>query len=148
VTRVLYHRALYAQAHRRGAWFAWRALVSNGWQPVAQGGAVTLFAPGAATATPPVPEPPRSRPYFCTGWRGRTTLARQATIWIYGEGGIQLHLDAPRFMHVRLLADGRLVDQRQVAGKVVAGTTLTGMRWHPLLFVSTSVGMRLDEITF
>jgi hypothetical protein len=148
VTRVLFHRAMYAQAHRRGAWFAWRGLVSNHWQPVAQGGAVTLFGPGAGRAAPRVPEPPRSRPYFCTGWRGRTTLARQATIWVYGEGGIQLHLDAPRFMHVRLLADGRLVDQRKFAGKVVAGTTLTGMRWHPLLLVSTGVGMRLDELTF
>jgi hypothetical protein len=148
VTRVLFHRALYAQAHRRGAWFAWRALVSNGWQPLAQGGAVTLFAPGAATRAPPVPEPSRSRPYFCTGWRGRTTLARQATMWIYGEGGIQLHLDAPSGMHVRLLGDGRLLDQRRFAGKIDVRTTLVGMRWHPLLLVSTGVGMRVDEITF
>jgi hypothetical protein len=147
VTRVLFHQGLYKQAHRRGAWFAWRGLQEAGFGPVAMGGGVTLFAPGESTTPPPVAEPPRFRPVFCTGWRGRTMLGREATIWLYGEGGLQLHLTAPKFMRVRLLAEGRLVDQRRFAGNVVIGTTLAGMRWHPLLILSEP-GLRLTELSW
>jgi hypothetical protein len=147
ITRVLFHRGLYAQAHRRGGWFAWRGLQETGFGPVATGGAVTLFAPGASATPPPVAEPPRFRPVLCTGWRGRTMLGREATIWLYGEGGLQLHLAAPKFVLVRLLADGGLVDQRRFAGNVVIGTTLAGMRWHPLLVLSEP-GLRLTELSW
>jgi hypothetical protein len=148
ITRILFHRGLYAQAHRRGAWFAWRGLVGAGFGPVATGGAVTLFAPGAASAAPPLAEPPRFRPVYCSGWRGRTMLGPQATIWLYGEGGVQLHLNAPTHVELRVLADGRLVDRRSFAGDVVAGTTLSGMRWHSLLLVASKRGVRLGELTF
>jgi len=74
-------------------------------------------------------------------------LGREATIWLYGEGGLQLHLGTPKFLRVRLLADGRLVDQRRFAGNVVIGTTLVGMRWHPLL-ISSEPGLRLTELTW
>jgi len=147
ITRVLFHRGLYAQAHRRGAWFAWRRLQEAGFGPVAAGGGVTLFAPGAGATRPPVDEPPRFRPVLCTGWRGRTMLGREATIWLYGEGGLQLHLAAPKFVRVRLLADGGLVDQRRFAGNIVIGTTLAGMRWHPLLILSEP-GLRLTELNW
>jgi hypothetical protein len=147
ITRVLFHQGLYAQAHRRGAWFAWRGLEEAAFGPVATGGAVTLFAPTAGAASPPVAEPPRFRPVLCTGWRGRTMLGREATIWLYGEGGLQLHLAAPKFVRVRLLADGGLVDQRRFAGNVVIGTTLAGMRWHPLLILSEP-GLRLTELSW
>jgi hypothetical protein len=148
INRILFHRGLYAQAHRRGAWFAWRGLQSAGFGPVATGGAVTLFAPGAASQAAPLAEPPRFRPVFCSGWEGRTMLGPQATIWLYGEGGVQLHLTAPARVELRVLADGRLVDRRSFAGKVVAGTTFSGMRWHALLFVASKRGLRLDEIAF
>jgi hypothetical protein len=148
ITRVLFHRGLYAQAHRRGAWFAWRGLQEAGFGPVAADGGVTLFAPHAsATAPPPLAEPPRFRPVLCTGWRGRTMLDREATIWLYGEGGLLLHFAAPKFTRVRLLADGGLVDQRRFAGNVVMGTTLAGMRWHSLLILSEP-GLRLTELTW
>jgi hypothetical protein len=146
ISRIVFHRALYAQAHRRGAWFTWRALQQAGFGPVATGGGVTLFAPGAAAASSPVAEPPRSRPVFCSGWKGRTMLERQATIWLYGEGGLQLHVAAPSHMRIRLLADGRLVDQRWVAGNVVMGTTLAGMGWHALLLVTSRGELRLTEL--
>jgi hypothetical protein len=148
ITRILFHRGLYVQAQRRGAWFAWRGLQEAGFGPVTTGGSVTLFAPGSRQQPAPVPEPPRSRPVFCTGWRGRTMLGREATIWLYGEGGVQLHIATPRHMRIRLLADGRLADQRWVAGDVVMGTTLAGMRWHPLLLVTSRAGLRLTELSW
>jgi hypothetical protein len=147
ITRVLFHRGLYAQAHRRGAWFAWRGLQEAGFGPLETGGAVTLFAPGGVGGPAPVSEPPRYRPVFCTGWRGRTMLGREATLWLYGEGGLQLHLAASKVMGVRLLADGGLVDQRRFSGNVVIGTTLVGMRWHPLL-ISSEPGLRLTELSW
>jgi len=147
ISSVLFHRGVYVQAHRRGAWFAWRGLQAAGFGPVATGGAVTLFGPGDGMRAAPVSEPPRYRPVLCTGWRGRTMLGREATIWLYGEGGLQLHLGTPKFLRVRLLADGRLVDQRRFAGNVVIGTTLVGMRWHPLL-ISSEPGLRLTELTW
>jgi hypothetical protein len=50
-------------------------------------------------------------------------------------------------MGVRLLADGGLVDQRRFSGNVVIGTTLVGMRWHPLL-ISSEPGLRLTELSW
>jgi hypothetical protein len=147
ITRVVFHRGLYVQAHRRGAWFGWRGLQQAGFGPAVTGGAVTLFGPGSGTGQAPVSEPPRYRPVFCTGWRGRTMLGREATIWLYGEGGLQLHLAAPKLLRVRLLADGAVVDQRRFAGNVVIGTTLVGMRWHPLL-ISAEPGLRLTELSW
>jgi hypothetical protein len=75
-------------------------------------------------------------------------LGREATIWLYGEGGVQLHVATPSHMRIRLLADGRLADQRWVAGDVVMGTTLAGMRWHPLLLVTSRAGLRLTELSW
>ncbi len=148
ITRILFHQGLYLQAHRRGAWFAWRSLVDLGWTPAAAGDAVTLFEPGRSSAEPSVPEPPRFRQLLCSGWRGRTTLLPQSTIWVYGEGAIVLHVSAPEQTRLRLLADGRLVDQRRFSGRVFLGTTLTGMRWHPLLLDASTPGVHLDGIDF
>jgi len=148
ISRILFHSGLYAQAHRRGAWFAWRSLGALGWGQVARGGEVTLLAPRRQGTEPPIAEPPRYRPVLCTGWRGRTMTQAQATVWLYGEGGLQLHVSAPKRMQLRVLADGRLVDRRVFTGKVVAGTTLSGMRWHSLLFIASERGLRLDEIAF
>jgi hypothetical protein len=148
IDRIVFHRGLYAQAHRRGAWFAWRGLMGAGFGPVATGEAVTLFAPSGPSTAPPLREPPRFRPVLCSGWEGRTMLGPQATIWLYGEGGVQLHLNAPKRVELRLLADGRLVDRRSFTGNVVAGTTLSGMGWHSLLLVASKRGVRLGELTF
>jgi len=146
ITRLLFHRGLYAQAHRRGAWFAWRTLVSRGWRPVAPGDAVTLFAPGTSTAAPPVPEPSRIRPFLCTGWRGQTTLARQATIWVYGGSSVTLRVRTPARSSVRLWADGQVADQRDVFGSGFLMAHFGDSGWHPLLLESATRGLRLAEV--
>jgi hypothetical protein len=137
ITRILFHRGLYTQGHRAGAWFGWRGLAAAGWGPVAQGGAVTLFAPGAAAAPAPVPEPPRGRPLLCTGWQGRTTLARDATIWLYGSGSLRLRFSARS--SVRLWVDGRPADLRN--------TRVTAPGWHSLLLSSATAGLRLESVS-
>jgi hypothetical protein len=148
ITRVLFHSGLYVQAARRGAWFAWRGLQEQGFGPVARGGPVTLFAPGAPAGPEPKGEPPRFRQHLCSGWKSKRMTATEATVWVYGEGAIVLHVSAPKQTRLRLLADGRLVDQRRFLGAVFLGTTLTGMRWHPLLLQSSTPGVHLDTIDF
>ena len=148
ITDFVFHRGLYAQAHRRGAWFAWNGLEEAGFAGSSTDGAVTLFSPGSSTSAPPVPEPPRSREVLCSGWRGRTTLARQATIWVYGEGLVGLQLRSPTTVTVRLFADGQPADQRRFGGPVMMNTRLEGMRWHALLLDSSAAGIHLDELVF
>jgi hypothetical protein len=109
---------------------------------------VTLFAPGAPAGPEPKGEPPRFRQHLCSGWNGKRMTATEATVWVYGEGAIVLHVFAPKQTRLRLLADGRLVDQRRFLGAVFLGTTLTGMRWHPLLLQSSTPGVHLDTIDF
>jgi hypothetical protein len=144
----LVHEGLYAQSHRRGAWFAWKGLEGGGFAAGARDGAVTLFARGGSATEPPVPEPPRFRPILCSGWRGRTMLARQATIWVYGEGSIGLILRSSTSVTATLFADGRLADQRVFEGPGRASARLEGMRWHALLLASSTAGIRLVEIVF
>jgi hypothetical protein len=134
ITRVLFHRGLYTQAHRRGAWFAWRALQEAGFGPVETGGAVTLFAPGAEGGPAPVSEPPRSRPVFCTGWRGRTMLGRQATIWVYGSGSVSVRFSGNA--SVRLVVDGGS-----------SGATLVESGWHSLLVSGARDGLHLESVS-
>jgi hypothetical protein len=148
ITRVLFHSGLYVQSARRGAWFAWRGLQEQGFGPVARGGQVTLFAPGAPPGPEPAGEPPRFRQVLCSGWSDKRMRATEATIWVYGEGAIVLHVSAPNQTRLRLLADGQLVDRRRFSGKVLLGTTLTGMRWHPLLLETSTPGVQLDTIDF
>jgi len=134
ITRVLLHRGLYAQAHRRGAWFAWRGLQDAGFGPVAADGGVTLFAPNAGATTPPVAEPPRFRPVLCTGWRGRTMLGQQATIWLYGSGSVSVRFSGNA--NVRLLVDGRS-----------SAATLGESGWHSLLVSAPRAGARLESVS-
>jgi hypothetical protein len=148
ISRILFHGGLYLQAHRRGAWFAWKGLEDTGLRAVASGGAVTLFAPGSGNVSPPIEEPPRQQPVLCSGWRGRTTMTRQATIWAYGEGPIRLHLSSQETISVHLIEKDRLLDQAWVSGAAVLEARLTGPAWHPLLLDSSIAGLRLDELNF
>jgi hypothetical protein len=134
ITRVLFHRGLYAQAHRRGAWFAWRGLQDAGFGPVATDGRVTLFAPGGRNRPAPVAEPTRAEPVFCSGWRGRTMLGRQATIWVYGSGSVSMRFSGNA--RVRLLIDGRS-----------RGNTLGESGWHSLLVLWSRAGLRLESFS-
>jgi hypothetical protein len=147
IRRIVFHRGLYIQAHRRGAWFAWRSLLGLGLGPAVQDGAVALFAPGQAGAPTPIAEPPRSRPILCSGWRGRTMLGRQATIWLWGEGQLAMTFFSSTPTTVRIFAGGELLDQRFFDGFVTLRATLADMRWHPLL-IEGPPGLRLGEITF
>ena len=149
ITRILLHRGLYAQAHRRGAVFAERALWDAGWYPAGGNGPVVLWAPGGGSHSPRlIGEPPRFRPYLCSGWRGRTMMGSEATIWVYGEGSIQLRLRSPTVVRVRFLADGQLQDQHTFGGRMFVSARLNGMGWHALLLDATQPGIRLGEISF
>jgi hypothetical protein len=147
VTRILFHAGLYRHAEHRGAWFAWRGLGEAGYRPVAQGGAVTLFAPGEGPVAPaPVPEPSRDRPVLCEGWRGRTASERQATLWVYGAGELELRVRTPTRWGLRLWVDGRLADTRPLAGDGTLRTRLDGEGWHALLVSAPEAGLRLEAI--
>jgi hypothetical protein len=134
ITRVLFHRGLYAQAHRRGAWFAWRGLQEAGFGPAAADGGVTLFAPGAGNKPAPVAEPARAEPILCSGWRGRTMLGQQATIWLYGSGPVSVRFSGNAT--VRLLVDGRS-----------SAAALGESGWHSLLVTAPRPGLRLESVS-
>jgi hypothetical protein len=147
VTRILFHRGLYVQAHRRGAWFAWRSLESHGWRPTLDDSGVTLFAPGVSRREPPIPEPRRDRPYLCSGWRGRT-LQGPATLWLYGQGPLRLRFDAPAPTSLRMIVGGRVVAQSNFEGEGSIQTTLAETGWHSVLLIPSRRDVRLAEISF
>jgi hypothetical protein len=133
VTRILLHRGLYVQAQRAGAAFAEAALWDAGWHPTANGGPVTLWAPGGAShppGFPPLP-PPRSRPILCSGWHGRMMTDSQATIWIYGSGSVSVRLSGGR--------PAVFVDGKREPGPLEQG-------WHSVLLVTGSSGATLQSV--
>jgi hypothetical protein len=143
ITRVLFHRGLYTQAHRRGTWFAWRGLQEAGFGPVATDGGVTLFAPGAAEEGAPVPEPYRSKPFLCTGWRGQTAIESQATLWIYGERSLDLDVRFPGTLPVTAWVDGRFADRRVLAPSGFLRADLGRLGWHSILLDAPRAGFKL-----
>jgi hypothetical protein len=130
ISRVLFHGGLYVQAARRGAWFAWRGLQEQGFGPVARGGRVTLFAPGTPPGPEPVGEPPRDEPILCSGWRGRTMLYEQATVWIYGGGTVTARVSGAEPVV--------LVDRGANSGPLGEG-------WHSIL-ITARPGARLESV--
>jgi hypothetical protein len=146
INRFLYHRGLYTQAHRRGAWFAWKGLEAEGIGAAASDGAVTLFAPESASTAPPIPEPPRSDPVLCTGWRGQTAIARDATIWVYGAGSIDLDVQVPARTLIALWVDGEVADRRVVATSGFLRAELADPSWHALLLRASAAGYRLERV--
>jgi hypothetical protein len=147
ITRILLHRGLYAQAHRRGAVFAERALWDAGWYPAGGDGPVVLWAPGGGSHSPRLlGEPPRFRPYLCTGWRGKTMTGPEATIWVYGAGPLRLHFEAGSQTLLRVLADGQVADQIGFVGQGVAEARLTGEGWHSIVLIESTRGVRLVAV--
>jgi hypothetical protein len=133
VTRILLHRGLYRQAYRRGEAFAEWSLWEESWHPAKTDGQVTLWAPGDASHPPGVPAlPPPGPPVLCTGWRGRTMLFRQATIWIYGRGSVAIRLTGAK--------PTVTVDGRSEPGPVPEG-------WHAVLIETAHRGARLESAT-
>jgi hypothetical protein len=134
VRSILFHRGLYAQAARPGAWFAWKALAAHGFRPVAAGGAVTLLQRRAGPpAPPPVPEPSRDRTVFCEGWSGWTMNERQAPLWVYGAQRLALELTAPGPTAASVWLDGEVVRRIDVDGPTSVILRLRGERWHSVM---------------
>jgi hypothetical protein len=133
ITRILFHGGLYAQAARRGAWFAWRGLQEQGFGPVARGGRVTLFAPGAPPGPEPVGEPPRGEPVLCSGWRNGRMTGREATIWAYGLGKATVELSGGMAI---VFVDGRRDGEA------------TELGWHSLRLVSRTSGASFEGVSF
>jgi hypothetical protein len=132
ITHILFHRALYVQAHRPGIAFAERALWDAGWHPTSTDGPVTLWAPGEGSHPPGVPPlPPPRRPILCSGWHGRTMTDSQATIWIYGSGSVSVRLGGGR--------PAVFVDGKRDPGPLEQG-------WHSLLLVTGSSGATLQSV--
>jgi hypothetical protein len=147
VTRIVLHRGLYGQAYRRGEAFAEWALWEQGWHPAGGSGPIMLWAPGDGSHPGRSPTlPPPGPPVFCTGWRGKTMMWREATLWVYGEGPLRLRFEANSQTLLRLFADGQVADQIGFVGQGVAETTLTGQGWHPIVLIESTRGVRLVGI--
>jgi hypothetical protein len=147
ITRIVFHRGLYAQAHRLGAQFAEVALWDAAWHPIGGDGGVTLWAPGDGSHPARSPAlPPPGPPVLCTGWRGRTMTGPEATIWVYGEGPLRLHFQASAETLMRMFVDGQVADQIGFVGRGVAETTLSEDAWHPIDLVESTRGVRLVAV--
>ena len=150
---VTFHEGVYAQAEVPGAWFGWRELVARGYAPIERDGAITLLGRGDGQADPPVPEPPRAEPFYCEGWRGRTMKERQAPIWLYGSGAVQLEVSTPAPTPAVLWVDGVRVDRTLVEDEAVLNAELEGDGWHALVLevprlleTTPPQGLRLERL--
>jgi hypothetical protein len=150
---VTFHEGVYAQAEVPGAWFGWRELVARGYARVAGDGAVTLLARGSGDGEAPVPEPPRAEPLYCEGWDGRRMKERQAPLWLYGSGAVQLEVSSPAPTPAVLWVDGARVDRAVVSDETVLDAELEGEGWHALVLEIPQLldtkpprGLRLDRL--
>ena len=142
VRSVLLHRGVYQQAGDRSAWFAWRGLEEAGWAPATQGGAVTLFERGSSSTPPPFPEPVRTEPVFCQGWRDGTTTELQAPFWLYGNGPKTITLSVDEPTEVTLSVDGSTPFDGQINDTAVAKVDLEP-GWHAIVLEASRPGVIL-----
>jgi hypothetical protein len=143
---LLYHRGLYEQGGVAGAWFAWRGLERAGYRPAARGGVVWLWEPGATgSQQPPVPEPERSEPVLCDGWRAEALEDEEGALWVYGTGSARLELAAEDPVDVVVHADGREAERIRVDVGATVEVPLEGSGWHPLV-VEGVRGLRLVRV--
>jgi len=160
VTGILFHRGVYLQSRRPGAWFLWRALQEAGYRASTRGGSVWLFPlaarDGAAPQPPPLPEPDRATPVLCEGWRGFTMKERDALMWVYGDADLELELSAPGRTRAVVRVDGERVERFVVDGSVTLAIPLEGDKWHsvvlevPRLFEDAKPpqGLEIVRMTF
>ena len=160
VRQLLFHRGVYLQSGRPGAWFLWQALQGAGYRWSVRGGSVWLFPlvqrAESAPQPPPVPEPDRSAPVLCEGWRGFTMKERDAPMWIYGDADVELELAAPGRTSAFVRVDGGRVEHFQVDGRTTLVVPLEGDEWHsiviavPQLFEETTPpqGLEIERISF
>ena len=134
VRHVTFHAGMYEQGRVPGAWFGWQGLLEHAFSPVARGGRVTLFSrAGRADLAAPVSEPPRGRPLFCEGWKGRVMDERQGPFWVYGTGTLQLVVSSPDETPATFWVDGEVVDRARVAGRATFEAELAGTGWHAVV---------------
>jgi hypothetical protein len=153
VREVVFHRGVYRQHYRPGAWFAWRGLQEQGYRPVAGDDTVTFFSGSGEIAPPPVPEPGTDRPVLCEGWRGRAMVEREASFWIHGGGTLELHVSSLGQTTAQVWVDGRPQDDVEVARTRTFTVPLGVERWHsialevPRLFrTKPPSGLRLVQL--
>jgi hypothetical protein len=144
VRHVLLHAGVYEQAKDRSAWFAWQGLTDAGWSPVARDGPVTLFGRGSSSEPPPLPEPRRTEPVFCLGWREGKTTELQAPFWLYGTGPYTFTFSADTPTHVKLSEGGRPLYEDEIDGQAVAHVTFPGPGWHPVVLDASNPGVGLN----
>jgi hypothetical protein len=145
VKSIFLHHGVYEQAGDRSAWFAWRGLEEAGWAPGTQGGAVTLFERGSSSAPPPFPEPTRTHPVFCQGWREGTTTELQAPFWLYGSGPFKLTFTAETPTRVELSsADWPATYLVDVDGEAnPPSLTFESEGWHAVVLEAARPGVSL-----
>ena len=139
VRQVVFHRGLYRQARVPGAWFGWRGLQAQGYRPTGDTATVTYFGEGGEIAAPPVPEPRRDRPVLCEGWRGRAMVEREASFWINGGGGLELHVSAAGRTRAQVWVDERPIRPIDVSGTRTFSVPLGVERWH-------SVALKVERL--
>jgi hypothetical protein len=132
ITGILLHRGLYRQSGRRGADFATLGLADAGWGPSVNDGGVQLWQQGASFHPPASLAP--GRPILCSGWKNRTMIGTQATIWIYGSGMLRLRFSGG--IPTRLYIDER----------PARGNALRKREWHSVLIVAPKAGLRLETL--
>jgi hypothetical protein len=147
VQNILLHHGVYQQAGDRSAWFAWRALEDHGWKPVTQGGAVTLFDRGSSSTPPPFPEPARTEPVFCQGWRDGTTTELQAPFWLYGTGPFTFTFKSDEPIRVELSSAAwpatYVVDVDSQETTPSPGFTFDEGGWHAVVLDALRPGVSL-----
>jgi hypothetical protein len=152
---IAFHRGVYAAAEIPGAWFGWRGLLEHGFAPRTSDGAVTLFARAEqGGAQVPPAEPSRTEPVLCQGWRERTMEERQAPLWIFGAGTLELRVSTPAPLAAGLWVDGGRLPDAIVRDEETLRVRLEGERWHAvvveipeLLPTSPPRGLRLRAVT-
>ncbi len=139
VSAITLHRGLYTENPLvpDTAWMAWQGLVAHGWRPVAAGGVVTTFVRGRSSAPPPFAGPSTGDAIFCEGWfpadqLGHQMSSRHSLLWVYGSGLLELFLQSPQPLPVRISVDGQLHSHLRVDTLVTKRIVLAGERWHTI----------------
>jgi hypothetical protein len=134
IRALLFHRGLYERGRVPGAWFAWRGLEGAGYRPGERGGAIWLWEPGQAPASPPpVPEPDRSEALLCDGWSGHDLEGFEGALWLWARGRAGLLLEASRPVLVEVFVDGEPAVRQRLAGRGKIEVPVGPPSWHALV---------------
>jgi hypothetical protein len=78
---------------------------------------------------------------------------RQAPLWLYGSGAVQLEVSSPAPTPAVLWVDGARVDRAVVSDETVLDAELEGEGWHALVLEIPQLldtkpprGLRLDRL--